>query len=69
MLGVWFLLDNVLPASMLLGIDRHGGTAFWAHIAGFLAGAVLVLPFRDEDLVNEHRLGARNWREQRVALG
>jgi membrane associated rhomboid family serine protease len=63
MLGVWFLLDNVLPASMLLGIDRHGGTAFWAHIGGFLAGIALVLPFRDPDLVAEHRRGARDWRE------
>jgi membrane associated rhomboid family serine protease len=69
MLGVWFLLDNLLPASLLLGIDRHGGTAFWAHIGGFLAGIILVLPFRNPDLVSEHRRGAREWRERRVRAG
>jgi len=69
MLGVWFLLDNLLPASMLLGIDRQGGVAFWAHIGGFLAGFALVIPFRDEDLVAEHRSGARDWRARGVPMG
>ena len=57
MLGYWFLLQIVggLPS---LG-DESGGVAFWAHAGGFLAGAVLVLVFRDDDLVARHRALAR----------
>ena len=46
MLGYWFLLQIVggLPS---LG-DESGGVAFWAHAGGFLAGAALVLVFRDD---------------------
>jgi membrane associated rhomboid family serine protease len=69
MVGVWFVLDNLLPASLLLGIDRQGGVAFWAHIGGFLAGIFLVLPFRDPDLVAEHRRRARDWRDRGVPVG
>jgi membrane associated rhomboid family serine protease len=69
MLGVWFVLDNLLPASILLGIDRQGGVAFWAHIGGFLAGVALVIPFRDRNLVAEHRMGAHNWHERGVRVG
>ena len=41
MLGYWFLLQVAggLPA---LGGGVEGGVAFWAHIGGFVAGAVLV---------------------------
>ncbi len=31
-----------------------GGTAFWAHVGGFLAGAVLIFPFRDPALLARH---------------
>jgi membrane associated rhomboid family serine protease len=57
MLGYWFLLQVVggLPS---MG-DETGGVAFWAHAGGFLAGAVLVLVFRDQDLVARHRALAR----------
>ena len=41
MLGYWFLLQLVAGA-----VDRgHGGVAFWAHVGGFAAGALLVRPF------------------------
>jgi membrane associated rhomboid family serine protease len=45
MLGYWFLIQLVsgIPA---LG-SAAGGVAFWAHVGGFLAGAVLVFVFRD----------------------
>jgi membrane associated rhomboid family serine protease len=33
---------------------EEGGVAFWAHVGGFLAGAVLVLLFRDPALVARH---------------
>jgi membrane associated rhomboid family serine protease len=58
MLGYWFLLQIVggLPS---LGGEDTGGVAVWAHAGGFLAGAVLILLFRDEDLVARHRALAR----------
>jgi len=57
MLGYWLLLQVVggLPALA----EESGGVAFWAHAGGFLAGAVLVLVFRDDDLVARHRALAR----------
>lgn len=44
-LGFWFLLQ-VFSASItwLTGISE--GVAYWAHIGGFIAGAVLILPVR-----------------------
>jgi len=57
MLGYWFLIQ-VLSGTMSLGDDR-GGTAFWAHVGGFVAGAVLVFAFRDPELVAEHRRMSR----------
>jgi membrane associated rhomboid family serine protease len=51
MLGYWFLMQ-------LLGgwtsVGGEGGVAFWAHVGGFVAGAVLVLVFRDPRLVARH---------------
>jgi membrane associated rhomboid family serine protease len=48
-LGLWFLLQlvsgvgsSILPA----GTGMAGGIAFWAHVAGFAAGTVLILVFR-----------------------
>jgi membrane associated rhomboid family serine protease len=32
--------------------------AFWAHIGGFVAGAVLVMVFRDRELLARHREAA-----------
>ncbi|MGE0354023.1 MAG: rhomboid family intramembrane serine protease [Gemmatimonadales bacterium] len=53
MLGYWFLIQLLggLPALSSEG----GGVAFWAHVGGFLAGAVLILVFRDPALVARHR--------------
>jgi len=53
MLGYWLLLQ-VLGGLPSLG-DEAGGVAFWAHAGGFLAGAVLILVFRANDLVARHR--------------
>ena len=57
MLGYWLLLQIVggLPTLAAEG----GGVAFWAHAGGFLAGALLILVFRDQDLVARHRALAR----------
>jgi len=52
MLGYW-LVVQVIGGVGSLGI-RSGGVAFWAHVGGFVAGALLVLPFRNEALVDRH---------------
>jgi membrane associated rhomboid family serine protease len=57
MLGYWFLLQ-LLGGAAAFGTER-GGTAFWAHVGGFIAGALLVFPFRDPELVARHRALAR----------
>jgi membrane associated rhomboid family serine protease len=57
MLGYWFLLQ-ILGGLPALG-DEKGGVAFWAHAGGFIAGAVLILAFKDDELVARHRAMAR----------
>ncbi|HEU4588269.1 MAG TPA: rhomboid family intramembrane serine protease [Gemmatimonadales bacterium] len=57
MLGYWFLLQ-LLGGAATAGTET-GGTAFWAHVGGFLAGALLIIPFRDPQLVARHRALAR----------
>ena len=59
MLGYWFLLQLLGGASSL---GSTGGVAFWAHVGGFLVGALLVSLFRDPELVAEHRRLARVYR-------
>lgn len=43
-LGVWFA--GQLLSGVTTPTSDAGGVAFWAHIGGFVAGALLVLPFR-----------------------
>lgn len=62
MLGYWFLLQLV-GGTATAGTET-GGTAFWAHVGGFLAGALLVIPFRDPELVARHRALARTMDHQ-----
>ncbi|HEU5039980.1 MAG TPA: rhomboid family intramembrane serine protease [Gemmatimonadales bacterium] len=57
MLGYWFLIQ-LLGGLPTLGDDK-GGVAFWAHAGGFLAGALLIMVFRDPELVAKHRALAR----------
>ena len=52
MLGYWLLLQLV-GGALSIG-STSGGTAFWAHVGGFVAGAVLVLVFRNKRLVEGH---------------
>jgi len=44
-LGVWFAVQ-FLMSSMSPGAT--GGVATWAHIGGFVAGMILIIPFRDK---------------------
>jgi membrane associated rhomboid family serine protease len=45
-LGYWFVLQVVDGLVSLGSTDLTGGVAVFAHIAGFLAGALLALPLR-----------------------
>ena len=58
MLGYWFLLQ-VFSA----GVNPVGGVAVWAHIGGFVAGALLIMLFRNPALQErrERLLAARAW--------
>lgn len=53
MLGYWFLIQLIGGAASLAREDV-GGVAFWAHVGGFVAGALLVLLFRRPALVARH---------------
>src|SRR5690606_26954284 len=44
MLGYWFFIQLISGVS---ASEEGGGVAFWAHVGGFVAGAILVLVFRD----------------------
>jgi membrane associated rhomboid family serine protease len=46
MLGIWFLQQFFLGVTSLnVSAAQTGGVAFWAHIGGFIAGIVMILPF------------------------
>jgi membrane associated rhomboid family serine protease len=48
-LGIWFLmqfLSGVGSIATTVGGEPAGGIAFWAHVAGFLAGVSSVIVFR-----------------------
>lgn len=53
MLGYWFLIQIIggLPA---LG-SSTGGVAFWAHIGGFVAGLILIMPFHKRAYLAQHK--------------
>ena len=55
MIGLWFVLQLV-SGIMALGVAADiGGVAFWAHVGGFVAGAILVWLFRDKDAVERQK--------------
>src|SRR5687767_14634816 len=56
MLGYWFLLQIVGGG---LASSSEGGVAFWAHAGGFVAGALFIQLFKDQELVAKHRALAR----------
>jgi membrane associated rhomboid family serine protease len=61
MLVYWFVLQFV---SGLARFSGAGGVAFWAHVAGFVAGVIGVKLFARPDHVASHR--SQHWRPQRV---
>ena len=48
-LGLWFLLQLLSGVGSLGMNSAAGGVAFWAHIGGFVAGAVIGLVLRSRD--------------------
>ncbi len=60
MLGLWFVMQVVNAQ-----FDQVGGVAVWAHIGGFVAGAVLIRLFRDPNLWarREQVLATQQWGE------
>ena len=52
MLGYWVAMQIIGGVSSMGATG--GGTAFWAHVGGFVAGAVLVLVFKDDELLITH---------------
>ena len=52
MLGYWFVAQLVGGVGSIGA--QGGGVAFWAHVGGFVAGAALILPFQDPELVRRH---------------
>jgi len=57
MLGYWFVLQLLGGLPTLGGEGGGGGVAFWAHIGGFVAGALLIPIFKDPARVAKHRAG------------
>jgi membrane associated rhomboid family serine protease len=60
-LGLWIALQLLQGALAPTGV---GGIAYWAHIGGFVAGAILILPLRRRGVTlfhpgHPHRSGGR----------
>jgi membrane associated rhomboid family serine protease len=52
MIGLWALLQFVNGLGAIAVTDQTSGVAYWAHIGGFIAGAVITLlarPFLDKE--------------------
>jgi membrane associated rhomboid family serine protease len=60
MLGYWIVLQ-VLP--VLTGAGNEGGTAFWAHIGGFVVGVATIKLFARRDYIARRR--AHQWAPER----
>ena len=60
MLGYWFLIQLV-SGSVAIGA-QGGGVAFWAHVGGFVAGALLSLVFRNREMLARHPY--YGWKQQ-----
>lgn len=52
MLGYWFALQ-LISGFASIGAEG-GGVAFWAHVGGFAAGALLALLFRNKEMLERH---------------
>ncbi|HEY7684663.1 MAG TPA: rhomboid family intramembrane serine protease [Gemmatimonadales bacterium] len=55
MLGYWILLQ-ILGSLPALGAQESGGTAFFAHIGGFVAGLVLIRLFAKREYLEQRKV-------------
>jgi len=60
MLGYWFGVQ-IFSGVATFG-STEGGVAFWAHIGGFVAGALLVMLFKRQALLDQHPY--HGWRQK-----
>lgn len=67
-IGFWFALQLYF-AYLSLGRTGGGGVAFGAHVGGFIAGAVLVLLFRDRVAVARQRAKLRGYTTENMSWG
>jgi membrane associated rhomboid family serine protease len=68
-LPAWVMLIYRMGLQLLggftrIGAGQEGGVAFWAHVGGFVAGAVLVKIFERPDRVRAHV--SQHWQPDRI---
>lgn len=51
-IGIWFYLQVLLESVSASSPGMGGGIAWWAHIGGFVAGMLLIAPFRVKGLLH-----------------
>jgi membrane associated rhomboid family serine protease len=58
-LGYWFVLNFLSGTATALSVQRQnmGGVAFWAHVGGFISGALLVKVFGERKLRYPYAVG------------
>src|SRR5258707_1327663 len=56
-LGYWFVLNFLSGTATALAVQRQsmGGVAFWAHVGGFISGALLVKVFGEREMRHPYR--------------
>jgi len=58
----WIAFQVISGLPQLKTVDAAGGVAFWAHIGGFVAGALLIKLFENPTLMERRRVGLRRGR-------
>jgi len=58
-LGYWFVLNFLSGTATALSVQRQnmGGVAFWAHVGGFISGALLVKVFGERRMRYPYAVG------------
>jgi membrane associated rhomboid family serine protease len=58
-LGYWFVLNFLSGTATALAVQRQnmGGVAFWAHVGGFISGALLVKLFGERRMRYPYAVG------------
>jgi membrane associated rhomboid family serine protease len=60
-LGYWFVLNFLSGTATALAVQQRGsmggGVAFWAHVGGFISGALLVKVFGEREMRHPYAVG------------